>query len=130
MKKTLLLLLFCSALISCSKAKSWKETQQYPESIKGDWLMEPIDNNGYHNHITFSFEDSLTSYPFSFGQLSGYQLSSDNLTVKHYETGHRKSLNDSLYHFKILKLDNDKLELLPLTERTLRVFQKMAFPYS
>ncbi|GAB5523037.1 MAG: hypothetical protein Roseis2KO_09090 [Roseivirga sp.] len=79
----------------------------------------------HQNSLTFSFQDSLASYPFSHGGLSKYQVVGDTLIV-HKITDildYTDIPHDGTYQYKILKLNQEQLRLLPLTPLTEELFK-------
>jgi hypothetical protein len=99
MKKWFLLFIVLPAFACNSHDKS----ALYQELIQGDWV-NTSDHMGWHKSgLVFSFEDSVCSYLFPFGDFTGYSIQNDSLLM-----------TDQRYHqpnYKILALSGDSLVL-------------------
>ncbi len=112
-------IMFIILAFGCSNMETGAQSG-YARLIKGDWITELPGDNEYHNMLTFSFQDTLVSYPFSHGRLTRYTVLSDTLIIEKGEDRLRyvDSLRHIPYRYKILKLNSKELQLSPLTLET------------
>lgn len=117
-------IMFFILAFGCSKVETGEQAG-YARLIKGDWVVELSQAKDYHNMLTFSFQDSLAAYPFSYGSLNRYTLRSDTLVIEKGEdwTRYNDTLRHIPYQYKILKLNSEELRLSPLTVATKELFK-------
>jgi hypothetical protein len=118
--KRYLCYIICTILI-CSCTINEKKT--YFEKIQGDWVSDIFPSKWKDVRFIFSFEDSLCTYLYAWGEYTNFKIKDNLLLIKETNFDIEDSLkNKQTYTFKIIKLNNDTLQLNPLTEETKLLF--------
>lgn len=125
MKNLWLIALLALSLFDCGHIVDEQGAVWSSDFIKGDWVVTHLENTGWQNSATFSFQDSLASYPFSYDEFTRYEIRSDTLIIEkgtdileYTDIPHNGS-----YQFRILKLNNEELQLQPLTPLSEELFK-------
>lgn len=100
------------------------DTETYFEKIQGDWVYDVFPSRWKDDRFTCSFEDTLCTY-YAWGEYSNFKIKDNLLLIQETNLDIRDSLKNRLtYTFKILKLNNDTLQLNPLKEDTILLFSR------
>jgi hypothetical protein len=99
------------------------EEKTYNEKIQGDWISETFPSNWKDVRFIFSFEDTLCTYLYAWGEYTNFKIKDNLLFIEETKFDLDDSLtNKKTYTFKIIKLNNDTLQLNPFTEETKLLF--------
>jgi hypothetical protein len=100
-----------------------KEEKTYIEKIQGDWISDIIPTDWKDTRFIFSFEDTLCTYVYAWGEYTNFEIKDNLLHIKETRFDFDDTIKkEQTYTFKIIILNNDTLQLNPLTKETRLLF--------
>lgn len=87
--------------------------------IQGDWVSNVFQTKWKDYRYIFSFEDTLCTYLYGWGEYTSFKINDSLLLIKESKFDIDDStLNNQIYTFKIVELNNEILQLSPSSEPT------------
>lgn len=121
MKHKLIIFILILPFISCTNLKE----HHFEETIKGDWLSDTFKHGLGDEVLVFSFQDSICSYLFPYGEYSAFRINLDTLIINErieYPRGGPTGSKDK-YHFEIIKSDYENLFIRPIDPKAMGLFE-------
>jgi len=99
------------------------------EKIQGDWVSDVAHDGKHDNRYVFSFEDTLCSYMYAWGEYTRFYIKGDTLSIKEGRNYFFNTLAaKKTYSFKILALTEDSLVISPCTKLENELFEVFNVP--
>lgn len=106
-------------ITSCISRKDKSDFQK----IQGDWISNRMDSEG-GKRLIFSFEDTLCTYLYAWGDYTSFRIENGKLFVKESDFRSRDNKeNKQTYVFRIADLNEEQMELIPDTKETRQLFE-------